>query len=102
MTAGTAHKALSSRNVSICGKAGTTKIKDGEYYYEDDMKRALFCGFFPVEKPQYSMIVVLSYIDSKEYEAIGGGRLLLRSLAILNRLCKNWNTTSNAFIINCR
>ena len=70
---GTAHKALSSRNVSICGKTGTTKIKDGEYKYEDDMKRALFCGFFPAEKPQYSMIVVLSYIDSKEYEGIGGG-----------------------------
>ncbi|MEC7160111.1 MAG: penicillin-binding transpeptidase domain-containing protein, partial [Bacteroidota bacterium] len=52
---GTAHNALSSRNVSICGKTGTTMIKDGVYAYEDDMKRALFCGFFPVEKPQYSM-----------------------------------------------
>ena len=70
---GTAHNALSSRNVSICGKTGTTKIKDGEYAYEDDMKRALFCGFFPVEKPQYSMIVVLSYIDAKEHDGIGGG-----------------------------
>ena len=70
---GTAHNALSSLNVSICGKTGTTLIKDGEYAYEDDMKRALFCGFFPVEKPQYSMIVVLSYIDAKEHDGIGGG-----------------------------
>jgi cell division protein FtsI (penicillin-binding protein 3) len=70
---GTAHNALSSRNVSICGKTGTTMIKDGVYAYEDDMKRALFCGFFPVEKPQYSMIVVLSYIDAKEHDGIGGG-----------------------------
>lgn len=70
---GTAHSALSSRNVAICGKTGTTKIKDVEYNYEDDMKRALFCGFFPVEKPQYSMIVVMSYIDAKEYSGIGGG-----------------------------
>ena len=70
---GTAHNALASRNVSICGKTGTTKIKDGVYAYEDDMKRVLFCGFFPVEKPQYSMIVVLSYIDAKEHSGIGGG-----------------------------
>ncbi|MEC8835263.1 MAG: penicillin-binding transpeptidase domain-containing protein, partial [Bacteroidota bacterium] len=70
---GTAHNALSSRNVSICGKTGTTMIKDGDYAYEDDIKRALFCGFFPVEKPQYSMIVVLSYIDAKEHDGIGGG-----------------------------
>ena len=70
---GTAHNALASRNVSICGKTGTTKIKDKVYAYEDDMKRVLFCGFFPVEKPQYSMIVVLSYIDAKEHSGIGGG-----------------------------
>ena len=70
---GTAHSALSTRSVSICGKTGTTKIADDQYGYEDEINRALFCGFFPVDKPQYSMIVLLSHIDAKEFEKMGGG-----------------------------
>lgn len=70
---GTAHSALSNRNVSVCGKTGTTKIADDQFGYEDQINRALFCGFFPVDKPQYSMIVLLSHIDAKEFEKVGGG-----------------------------
>lgn len=124
---GTAYSALSTRNVSICGKTGTTKIKDDEYEYEDDMKRALFCGFFPVENPQYSMIVVLSYIDAKEYNGIGGGstaapvfgdiaefayaRIGMQSemssalyanqgVTMSSMLSKDWNTLSSILDIN--
>ncbi|MEZ5050378.1 MAG: penicillin-binding protein, partial [Saprospiraceae bacterium] len=56
-------KKLQSDLVKIAGKTGTTRVN---YNSSDDFKKynASFAGYFPAEKPKYSMIVVV-------YEPIG-------------------------------
>lgn len=54
---------LQSDKVQIAGKTGTILLGDGSYIVD-------FCGYFPADKPQYSMIVSL-YKNS--IPASGGG-----------------------------
>jgi cell division protein FtsI (penicillin-binding protein 3) len=46
----------------VAGKTGTSQI--GEYYYGEESYvseyQLGFCGYFPAEKPKYSMIVCLN------------------------------------------
>jgi len=56
-------KATASSVVQIAGKTGTAYVSEGGY---QSIRNATFCGFFPVEKPKYSCIVVLKV-------PIGGG-----------------------------
>lgn len=81
VTYGTAHSSLKGAKCSVAGKTGTAwiilegKEKDTKKSYETlDGRRkyqASFAGFFPAEKPKYSMIVV-AYTDLT-HKAEGGG-----------------------------
>lgn len=46
-------KNAKSDKVTIAGRQGVTQITDDTYSIE-------FCGYFPYEKPQYSIIVTLT------------------------------------------
>ena len=81
VTYGTAHTSMKNAKCSVAGKTGTAWIilegaeKTGSKSYEaaDGRRKyqASFAGFFPAEKPKYSMIVV-AYTDLT-YKAEGGG-----------------------------
>ena len=45
-----------SEKVQVAGKTGTLQLEDGSYIVE-------FCGYFPVDKPQYSIIVSINKED---------------------------------------
>lgn len=64
-------KMAASPNVSVAGKTGTSQVNE---YYEGDSSVAeyqlAFCGFFPADKPQYSMIISLNKLG---LPASGGG-----------------------------
>lgn len=51
-----------SYKVQVAGKTGTVQLEDGSYIVE-------FCGYFPVNAPQYSIIVS---IHKEELPASGG------------------------------
>ncbi len=68
VTNGTAKRAKLDGGVEVFGKTGTSrKIIDGEY----DPKRhfASFMGFFPAEKPQYGVMIML---DDPQGDLTGG------------------------------
>jgi cell division protein FtsI (penicillin-binding protein 3) len=52
-------KPACSRQVRISGKTGTARLSQGSAGYEDGAHQVSFCGYFPSERPQYSMIVVI-------------------------------------------
>ena len=64
------HKAGSAK-ILVAGKTGTSQVNE---YYEGDNAvseyQVAFCGFFPANKPKYSMIVSLNKIG---LPASGGG-----------------------------
>lgn len=55
-------KNLFSTVYSIAGKTGTAVIADGARGYRSGKRQyqASFCGYFPAENPQYSMIVIIN------------------------------------------
>ena len=55
---GTAY-ALKTPAYRFAGKTGTSLVADKGITYADKMYQSSFCGFFPVEDPQYSIIVVI-------------------------------------------
>lgn len=54
-------KLAGSKRIKVAGKTGTTHVKE---YYEGDNTvseyNLAFCGYFPADKPKYSMIVSLN------------------------------------------
>lgn len=53
--------------LKIAGKTGTAKISQGKEGYNKPVYQASFCGYFPAENPQYSMIVVVNSPSSGVY-----------------------------------
>ncbi len=76
-------KAIYSPNFSMAGKTGTAKkyiprvkIANGEYeggYYSNQRYVASFAGFFPVDEPKYSCIVVVH--DPKKEKGYYGAKV---------------------------
>jgi cell division protein FtsI (penicillin-binding protein 3) len=54
----------------IAGKTGTAHVADGNIKYNDGVYQASFVGYFPVNDPQYSCIVV---IRSRPHAAVHYG-----------------------------
>ncbi len=51
--------ALRTPAYRFAGKTGTSLISDGKVRYADKVYQSSFAGFFPLEDPQYSCIVVI-------------------------------------------
>ncbi|MDY6121957.1 MAG: penicillin-binding transpeptidase domain-containing protein [Porphyromonas sp.] len=71
VTDGTAKKGASSDKVAICGKTGTAVIGTAASGYSERNYQISFAGFFPYEKPKYSMIVVVRKPVVPEYRSAG-------------------------------
>ncbi|WP_353138137.1 penicillin-binding protein [Pseudopedobacter sp.] len=63
-------KDLQNPLYKIAGKTGTAQVADGAKGYRGKRKyQASFCGYFPAEKPKYSMIVVVQNPTKGSYYA---------------------------------
>ena len=64
-------KLASSKRIKVAGKTGTTHVEE---YYEGDNTvseyHLAFCGYYPADKPKYSMIVSMNKLG---LPASGGG-----------------------------
>jgi len=63
-----------SNRIKVAGRTGTTQVNE---YYEGDNTvseyQLAFCGFFPADKPQYSMIVSLNKLGLPASSVIMAG-----------------------------
>ena len=63
-----------SNRIKVAGRTGTTQVNE---YYEGDNAvseyQLAFCGFFPADKPQYSMIVSLNKLGLPASSVIMAG-----------------------------
>ena len=53
-------QSLKNPDYLVAGKTGTAKVSDGHNGYKPGAYNASFCGFFPADNPQYSIVVVIS------------------------------------------
>jgi cell division protein FtsI (penicillin-binding protein 3) len=58
-TEGTARKQFETAPYKAAGKTGTAKVNDGKFKYRDGVYQSAFAGYFPVDAPKYSIIVVV-------------------------------------------
>jgi cell division protein FtsI (penicillin-binding protein 3) len=57
----------------IAGKTGTAQVANGDKGYKDKKYQASFVGYFPAEKPKYSMIVVINDPIGEYYGSLVSG-----------------------------
>ncbi len=58
-TEGTGRKPFENALYKAAGKTGTAKVNDGKFKYRDGVYQSAFAGYFPADKPRYSIIVVV-------------------------------------------
>ena len=58
---------LKTEYLHVAGKTGTAVIAQGNKGYHKRVYQASFCGYFPAEDPQYSMIVVINSPSTNGY-----------------------------------
>lgn len=58
VTKGTAHK-LQTTAYTFAGKTGTSLVADKGVSYADKMYQSSFAGYFPADKPEYTIVVVI-------------------------------------------
>jgi cell division protein FtsI (penicillin-binding protein 3) len=66
-------KSLASKFYKIAGKTGTAQVADGKYGYAKKQYQSSFCGYFPADKPKYSLIVVINEPKGAYYAALVAG-----------------------------
>lgn len=53
-------RTVTSEYFDVAGKTGTARVATGNTGYNEGMYLASFCGYFPAQNPQYSMIVTFN------------------------------------------
>jgi cell division protein FtsI (penicillin-binding protein 3) len=63
---GTGKNIFANSPYKAAGKTGTAKVNDGKFKYSDGVYQSAFAGYFPADKPKYSIIVV---VKNKQHAA---------------------------------
>jgi len=58
---------LKNPDYLVAGKTGTSKVSNGNNGYKPGAYNASFCGFFPADNPQYSIVVMISEPKGANY-----------------------------------
>ncbi len=66
-------KSIQSKMFKIAGKTGTAQISSGQGGYDKGLYLASFAGYFPADKPAYSMIVVVNKPQGSYYGGVVAG-----------------------------
>ena len=76
-------RSLKNPYVTLAGKTGTCYSVDPEtHQYNKAQKRLAFCGFFPVEDPKYSCIVLTFHPRQEAFGAASTSGVVFRETAI--------------------
>lgn len=91
-------RSIQSEYFELAGKSGTAKILDRTSGGYSDANQAMFAGFFPVEKPRYSCVVMV-YNPKGKYRTGGGlaapvfKEIAEKALAIDMQIAPNYLST---------
>lgn len=79
---GTGKNVIKNSLYSVAGKTGTAQIANGSHGYGvDKTYQASFCGYFPANRPKYSMIVVINHPTQGSYLAANVAGPVFREIA---------------------
>lgn len=67
---GTGYSLFKNSPYKVAGKTGTNKISDNVYVYNDNVYQSSFVGYFPADKPKYTIAVVIR--NTKKSKAFYG------------------------------
>lgn len=71
---GTGQNVFKNQPYTVAGKTGTAQVANGAQGYRSKRSYiASFCGYFPSNKPKYSMIVVINNPQGAYYSALVAG-----------------------------
>lgn len=71
---GSGKEVIKNTVYKVAGKTGTAQVANGRLGYQGKKSyQASFCGYFPAEKPKYSMIVVINNPQGDYYGALVSG-----------------------------
>lgn len=71
---GTGREVIKNPYYKVAGKTGTAQVADGSGGYKAKRSyQASFCGYFPADKPKYSLIVVINKPKGAYYAALVAG-----------------------------
>ena len=71
---GSGKEVIKNTVYKVAGKTGTAQVANGKLGYQGKKSyQASFCGYFPAEKPKYSMIVVINNPQGDYYGALVSG-----------------------------
>lgn len=74
ITEGTGKNIIKNPVYTVAGKSGTAQVADGNRGYKANRQyQASFCGYFPADKPKYSLIVVINDPKNGYYGASVSG-----------------------------
>jgi len=74
ITEGTGKTIVYNPLYKVAGKSGTAQVADGNKGYKAKKQyQASFCGYFPADKPKYSLIVVINDPKNGYYGAAVAG-----------------------------
>lgn len=76
-------RSLKNPYVTLAGKTGTCySVDPATGKYNTALKRLAFCGFFPVENPKYSMVVLTFHPRQEAFGAASTSGVVFRETAI--------------------
>lgn len=73
VTSGSGKQIVYNPLYNIAGKTGTAQVANGDKGYKDKKYQASFVGYFPAEKPKYSLIVVINDPKGEYYGSLVSG-----------------------------
>ncbi|MDZ4839487.1 MAG: penicillin-binding protein [Bacteroidota bacterium] len=90
---GTANN-IKSDLYQIAGKTGTTQISDDTTKYHQKVYRSSFCGYFPANKPAYTIFIVVSCPTNGNYYGSAVAAPIFKEIS--DRIYARTATTTNA------
>jgi cell division protein FtsI (penicillin-binding protein 3) len=78
---GNCRHVIKNPHYTVGGKTGTAQVADGTKGYKNKRYQASFCGYFPADRPKYSMIVVVNNPTRGSYLAAKVAGPIFRAIA---------------------
>lgn len=108
VTNGSGKQVVYNPKYKIAGKTGTAQVADANLGYKAKKQyQASFVGYFPADKPKYSMIVVINDPKGEYYGALVSGpvfrevadRIYATDVQMFNSVKENYAGNSNAPVV---
>jgi len=93
-------KAIQSPYYDAAGKTGTAQVADGPIKYADGVRQGSFVGYFPYDKPRYTIAVVVRSTPHGVYYGAVVGAPVFKAIAdkLYATHIGGWNTPADSLV----